>query len=350
MARVNKNKKTDDEIVNEIDLALSFYPWQEQQKDFLLNLAASTRLHHAFLLHGLANLGKFDFACAISAALLCEKQDVDGVLHNACQNCHACHLVRSMTHPDLYVLRPEKEGKQIPVDEIRLLIDFMSKSSGRSGRRMVIIDQCHQMNQNAANALLKFLEEPGENVHLFLVSSEIDSLLPTIRSRCQKLAMSLPTQSQALVWLKENIDGELENGLLEYAAGSPILAKRLLNDSIFNDRKTILSGLRHLLKSQEDLMSYVSQWSDYSLPKFLEWWHACLGDVLKLSAGADIEQLRFQSMYADIEVFAASINAQSLIEFMEELFLLRQQLLHGAPFTQALMLESVLIKWQALAK
>jgi len=255
-----------------------------------------------------------------------------------------------MTHPDIYVLRPEKEGKQIPVDEIRQLITFMSKSSSRSGRRMIIIDQCHQMNSNAANALLKFLEEPGDYVHLFLISSELDALLPTIRSRCQKLSFSTPTKPQAATWLKGQIEGELEYGLLEYAGASPLLALQLQNEPIYVERKLILSGLNAILQGKEGVMSYVSQWADYSLPQLLTWWHACLCDVLKLSEGAELQHLRFQSLYAELEIFSALIEQHALLAFMEELFLLRKQINRGAPFSQGLMLEALLLEWQSLAK
>lgn len=346
---VLKKKLEDQDDEQAIALALEFYPWQEQQKVFLFNLANQDHLHHAFLFHGPAHLGKFNFACAMSALLLCEHHSKNE-LGVACQHCHACHLVRSMTHPDLYVLKPEKEGKQILVDEVRQLIDFMSKSSARNGRRMVIIDQCHQMNSNAANALLKFLEEPGEHVHLFLVSSELNALLPTIRSRCQKLSFIEPSEAQALAWLKQYIDSEVESSLLEYAALSPLLALQLRDDPIFVNRKSILLALKSLLQNKVGAMAYAEQWSDYSLILFLSWWHACLGDVLKLLAGADIEQLRFKSLYAELEIFAGSVHQDNLLDFMDEIFLLRQQLNRGAPFTQTLVLQSLLLQWQDLAK
>lgn len=344
-----KKRKEEDEFEEPVELVLDFYPWHEQEKTFLFGLAKQERLHHAFLFYGAPQLGKFDFACAMAALLLCE-HELKNEHSSPCQNCHACHLVRSMTHPDLYVLKPEKEGKQILVDEVRLLIDFMSKSAARSGRRIVIIDQCHQMNANAANALLKFLEEPGERVHLFLLSSEIDSLLPTIRSRCQLLSFVAPTQYQAIKWLNEHMDTEVDSVLLEYAGDSPLLALQLIEDPIFVERKAILFALNTLLKGGTGVMIYSSQWSDYSLFLFLSWWHACLCDVLKLKMRADIQHLRFKSLYAELEFFAGAVDQDALLSFMEELLLLRRQLNRGASFTQSLVLESLLVQWQGLSK
>jgi len=345
----SKKPKITEEINDVIELVLEFYPWHEEQKIFLFNLAKQNHLHHAFLLHGPAYLGKFDFACAMAGVLLCESTGTKEKAE-ACRDCHACHLVRSMTHPDFYVLRPEKEGKQILVEEVRQLISFMSKSSARSGRRLIIIDECQQMNASAANALLKFLEEPGEHVHLFLISSEWNTLLPTIRSRCQKLSFSVPTESQSFNWLKKHIDGAIEQSLLEYSGGSPLLARKFQDQPIYTDRKTILLALRNLLQGNVGAISVANQWSEYSLGLFIEWWHACLCDVLKLMAQAEIQHLRFQSLYAELEIFANLIEEQRLISFMDEILFMRQQLNRGATFNQPLMLESLLLRWQSLTK
>ncbi len=338
------SKAAEDIAPDEALLRLEIYPWQQQQKQFLLELANSNKLHHAFLLHGQAYLGKFDFACAIAASLFCAEKG------EACGACHSCALVRSMAHPDFYLLRPEKEGKAIPVEDVRDMIEFMSKSSSRDGKRIVLIDQCQQMNANASNALLKFLEEPGEDVHIFLVCSELDALLPTIVSRAQKLAFNLPSAEQASQWLANEIGQSPDSSLLEYAGGSPLLAIQLVDEPLYQNRKEVLSGLKNMLQQRDGAMSYVSIWSDFPLIGFLSWWHACLVDALKLNAGADIQHLRFKSLYADLELLAGSIAYENLMSFSEELFVLRRQLLKGAPFAQELMLESLLVQWQALGK
>jgi len=332
-------------------LIIEAYPWQAAQQDLLLKLTNASRLHHAFIFHGAEHLGKFDFACAMAALLLCENKNRDQHKQTnlACQNCHACNLVKNMAHPDFFIVRPEKETKPITVDAIRELVEFMSRSSSRQGRRIVIIDQSHRMNSNASNALLKFLEEPGDNVHIFLVCSELDALLPTIRSRCQKLSFVAPEMTDAVDWLKANVEFKVDTALLEYASGSPLLAIKLQNNPVFADRHSILAGLKKLLADNANCMSYASAWSDYSLVFFLTWWHACLVDTLKIKLGADIKQLRFQSLSSELKFFAEAIDAKKIQTFNEELFALRLQLLRAAPFNQGLMLESVLLKWQALA-
>jgi DNA polymerase III subunit delta' len=178
----------------------------------------------------------------------------------------------------------------------------------------------------------------------------LNALLPTIRSRCQKLGFSAPTPSQAFSWLKENIDGNIEQSLLEYAGASPLLALQFQEQPFYVEHKTILSALINTLKGKAGVIAVANQWSEYSLSSFIEWWHACLCDVLKLLAGAEIQHLRFQSLYAELEIFAGMLDEESLMSFMDELFLLRQQLNRGATFNQSLMLESLLLRWQSLSK
>lgn len=330
-------------------LKQDFYPWHLKQQDFLLELAANGRMHHALLLYGPSHLGKFDFACAFSAAMLCEQKNNTGV---ACQTCHACHLVEAMTHPDLYVLRPEKAGKQIRVEEIRELTRFMSKSAGRSGKRMVIIDQCQQMNMSASNALLKFLEEPGESVHLLLVCNEIDALMPTIRSRCQKLRFPQVDEDQTRQWLHEQMGDAVDSALFEYANGSPLFAQKLLDDPVFNKRKQLLAGLKQVLLEQHGVLEISHLLEDVDLIDFLQYWHAYCVDILKILSGAESQQLRFQSHYAVFESMAAYLSGHHgekvLLVFMESVFQSRLQLVRGAPINRSLCIGSLLQDWQTL--
>ncbi|MDD2740733.1 MAG: DNA polymerase III subunit delta' [Rhodocyclaceae bacterium] len=196
------------------------------------------RLPHALLLVGQRGLGKFDFAMAFAAGLLCEQQTRDG---QACSQCLACNWFSQGNHPDFRLLQPgamseegdteeskKKASQQITVDQIRELDEFFNVGTHRAGLRIVLINPTETMNRNAANSLLKTLEEPSANTLFLLVSSEPLKLLPTIRSRCQVVPISLPKSRPAKAFLvAAGVKDEAR--WLALAGGSPGLAIELAN-------------------------------------------------------------------------------------------------------------------------
>src|SRR5690606_13775505 len=120
----------------------------------------------------------------------------------SCQ-CHACRLVEERTHPDLYWVEPEKAGHAIKVDQIRELGHFISQSGLMNLQRLAVIYPAEAMNVNAANALLKTLEEPAEGAHIILVSHQAGGLPATVRSRCQQILFTKPDKQIAINWLMQ---------------------------------------------------------------------------------------------------------------------------------------------------
>lgn len=169
--------------------------------------ARRERLPHALLLVGQKGMGKFELARLFAAGLLCEQPTPDGT---ACGGCLACNWFAQGNHPDFRLLQPEalsaegevEEGKkkpsqQITIDQVRALDDFLTVGTHRGGLRIVIVNPTEAMNRSTANALLKTLEEPPPNSLFLLVSSEPMRLLPTIRSRCQLIAVPTPQPAHA---------------------------------------------------------------------------------------------------------------------------------------------------------
>jgi DNA polymerase-3 subunit delta' len=358
MANTKKSGSKKEVVEEDISLNLEFYPWQTFQQNSLLDQLKNARLHHAFLFYGKPGIGKFDFACAFAARLLCKDQASSSEQNKiregrteACKECRACKMFESCTHPDFYLLRPEKEEKQIQVDEVRELVRFMSKSSSLSGKRIVIIEACEQMNLAASNALLKFLEEPGEEVHLFLVSSQIDSLLPTIRSRCQKLSFPPVLFSEAKGWLEESMDlsGEALEALWEFSEGSPLRALDSESDPIYLEQNEVVRALAQLLNPDEGIFSVSQQIEDYDLLPLLAWWYAICADVLKASMGAGEEYMRFKSLAGNTKSLSGNVDSAALELFMKDLLIQRRQLLTGSTVNGKLLLDSLLLSWKALA-
>jgi DNA polymerase III subunit delta' len=213
------------------------------------------KLPHALLLTGRAGIGKFLLARAFVAGLLCEQPHADGT---SCSVCQACHWLSQGNHPDFRMLLPEhlskqlghpagdeagdsdsektsdgksekKAGRQITIDQIRALDSFFSVGTHRQGLRIVLLYPAESMNRNTANAILKSLEEPPPSTLFLLVTSDAASLLPTIRSRCQLVAVPTPSHAESLAFVLANapVTENLATVSLALAGGAPLLAAEL---------------------------------------------------------------------------------------------------------------------------
>jgi DNA polymerase-3 subunit delta' len=201
--------------------------WQAAPWARIAALRASERLPHALLLDGPPGWGKRFFARQVARQLLelppapveafaWGDEEADGAL---------------LSHPDARIVRrtAAREGarvrQQITVDQIRELGEFLVRTAGQGGARVVILELAEELNVNAANALLKRLEEPGPGTLLLLVTHEIGKVLPTIRSRCQRLSLPPGSRAAATHWLQGRLPPGVDvDRLLTLAGDAPLLA------------------------------------------------------------------------------------------------------------------------------
>ncbi|AUZ05812.1 MULTISPECIES: DNA polymerase III subunit delta' [Vitreoscilla] len=197
------------------------YPWQQASWQHLS--ARWQTLPHAVLLSGQQGIGKQVFAQHLAQTLLCEQP----LAQQACQQCSGCHLFAQNSHPDYLFVTPEQDASsarklaQIKVDTVREILAFAQLSSHQGGKRVVVISPAESLNIQAANALLKVLEEPPENVVFILISHHRDRLLPTVLSRLQIIAMPKPTpQEVQTYWQQQGLQADMAQ--LAFHAGSPL--------------------------------------------------------------------------------------------------------------------------------
>jgi DNA polymerase-3 subunit delta' len=199
------------------------HPWNEPILDALARRLE--RLPHALLIHGPRGVGKLGLAERTSQLLLCEGKK------RPCDTCDACRWFRGGNHPDfrrvepevLWAEKPEKPSLVIKVEQVRELADFLYIGSHRGRLRIALVHPAEEMNENAANALLKGLEEPPAGAIFILVSHCPAQLLPTIRSRCVAVPVPLPPHNIALDWLAREGVTEPQRWLA-YAGGAPLRA------------------------------------------------------------------------------------------------------------------------------
>ncbi len=206
-------------------------------------VARRARLPHALLLSGPRGIGKYDLAHAFAASLLCEQPTASG---QACATCPACGWLAQGNHPDVRLQQPDalaeddsdsaeigkpkKASQQITIGQVRAIDAFLHVGTHRHGARVILVNPAEAMNRPTANALLKSLEEPITNTLFLLVSSEAERLLPTIRSRCQALAVGQPARAIAEQWLAQAGVSDAAHWLA-LAGGSPLLAAELGTES-----------------------------------------------------------------------------------------------------------------------
>lgn len=241
-----------------------YYDWQKVAWSSLWRPGAG--LPHALLIVGPEGTGKGRFAKAIAARLLCE-QPLDG---GACGSCPSCRWLAGGNHPDFRHVIAEadaeaaegegesdkKKSRQIVIDQIRALEDFVYVGGHRNGARVVVVEPAEAMNHAAANALLKILEEPPSSVYFVLITSNIRRLLPTIRSRCQILKPGKPTAVESVDWLTRH-DAAGAVDLLPLMGGAPLLAVQESG----NGRASVLASyLDTLANPGKDPLALAARW------------------------------------------------------------------------------------------
>jgi len=159
------------------------YGHDEIVRNFSTSLAQG-RLHHAWLLYGMKGIGKHHLAEKLAGLLMCEGQ-------SACGQCHGCQMLAAESHPDVLRLGLIEGKRDLNIEQVRQVLDFLSLSGAESSRRVVVLDDAERMNGQAANALLKGLEEPSAGSVLLIVCADLERLPATIRSRCM-LQQCLP--------------------------------------------------------------------------------------------------------------------------------------------------------------
>ena len=177
----------------------------EAAEDILADAFAGGRMHHAWLLAGRVGIGKATLAYGLARHVLArpDERDRSDKRLEVSASSVAARQVAALSHPGLLVLRrlfdpkAKRFGNAIPVDEVRRLKSFLGLTSADGAWRVVIVDAADDLNLNAANALLKSLEEPPRRCLFLLVASEPSGLLPTIRSRCRRLDLQ-PLAAQPL--------------------------------------------------------------------------------------------------------------------------------------------------------
>ncbi|MBX3707488.1 MAG: hypothetical protein KF911_12745 [Pseudomonadales bacterium] len=289
---------------------MNVLPWQEATAGRLAAQLAAGRLPHALLVSGPAGWGEAAFANWLALHLL----GLDEAL-----------AAEGLAHPDLRWIVPD--GSLIKVDAVRELAEFAQGTAQNGPRKVAVLIDAHAMNRNAANALLKTLEEPPAGTHLILVSCRPGRLLPTLRSRCQQITLTAD-RSAARGWLAGLGDvPDLELREFEHGGAPVAIAAGLAADetplAALLDRALAVPDPTTLADAvlKQDLTGVTGRWLRYV--------------AAGLAGESRIPRL-------------AAADPRGLARFAAELVWIRGQLLASNSVNVRLMGERLLVLWRAL--
>lgn len=286
------------------------YPWLTGLHTQLSQQYQTNQLHHALLINAAVGMGKRQFAMDFAAGLLCDKKT-----GQACGQCKSCLLLETQAHPDFFIAE-DPAAKSIGVDLIRQVVSRAQQKSQQGGALVFYIPDCDKMTEASANALLKTLEEPGQDKYLILTTASINRLLPTILSRCQQYVLRPPQLSELTSWLAEqNVDLARFETIYQQMNGSPLIALDYAKSDYLDKQKAFLAEFKQLITGQISAFQFSQIFDEKAYNQQLDWLNQAISKWLaaKLqSNSSDPKQAVKRLLISDLNLQLAHARAQML--------------------------------------
>lgn len=263
-------------------LAAITYSWHQTIWQRLQAARKQQHLPHALLFNGQTGCGHEHLVYAFAESLLCLQPDNEGY---ACKQCRSCNVFAAKAHPDFMLLETAEDKQVITVEQVRSLDRFLELSRSYSPNRVAVILNADTMNVNAANSLLKSLEEPANNSYILLFTANMARILPTVRSRCQPLRLLQPTQAEALAWLQKQALVQPASELLVLAGGRPLAAVNGDSGERLTQKTLFLDQLKSLLGGNSSIVELATHWDKYDRVELLDWQLAWIQQLIRQGVG-----------------------------------------------------------------
>ena len=290
---------------------MSVLPWQQDMAEHLTTVLKSQRLPHALLIRSPVGWGEIQFANWLALTLLEVDPEQDA---------------RLLAHQDLRWIGPD--GAVIKVDEIRQLAAFAVGTRQSAPRKVVVVEQAELMNVNAANALLKTLEEPPPDTHIILTSTRPGRLLPTIVSRCQSMRIN-PDPIKARAWLAQRwSEADIADKMFEYA-DAPIS----VDEALAARELSLAPMLAAIAETRTSATQHAKEMLQMDTERLtMRWYRYCSA---MLAGNRPIPGIPM-------------IDKASLAEFVDELQSARRQMMTTNSANTRLLLERLVARWKML--
>ncbi len=346
------------------------YSWQHEVWSQIVN--TQERLGHATLFVGAEGIGRSRFVSRLAVFLLCSSEE-----NKPCGTCINCSLFSASTHPDLHVVCSEIEFENLDtsllpyaeryderkdtqqksrnlrsnilISQSRALIDEANSHSKISKNKVFIINPVESLTIGAANALLKILEEPAENNFWLLIASDIQNLLPTISSRCQKIDFQPVSAEESSKWLeKESVSVNEIKLSLSLFSGQPLLAKRYIESKVLMNAVDSAEQILSLAQSRSgDVTAVAEVASSLGEGEFLLNIQRLLMDLVRLSTTGNSKQIFFDNLRKELYSLSQKFEQKNLFDAIDQVGTLRFQLEDGS-LDKKLAVEDALLTVQKL--
>ena len=314
------------------------YPWFSAVWEGFARQVEQDRLPHALLLVGQSGIGSLELARAMAQYLLCGAPQPG----RSCGQCRACLLIQADSHPDLRWVAPEDGSQSIKVAQIREMTDFTNKTAQQGGRKLVVLSPAESMNTNAANALLKSLEEPSGDCVYLLVTEQPAFLTATIRSRCSRMQIRTPDFADALQWLERNRVADAENLLLA-AGGRPLRVMDWLASDLWGQREQLRKDLLNLLDGNSNFLDCAKGLAATSGVWIVEQLQIWITEAIRMSVlGKDIDDALVGHL--------VNLPMQRLVRYYDVLSVKKRLLLSTANPNPQLLLEEIMMDLKELGR
>ncbi|MGM0426782.1 MAG: DNA polymerase III subunit delta' [Thermodesulfobacteriota bacterium] len=298
---------------------------QSSAKDFLKSVISRKRIPHGYLFTGIPGIGKTSTAKALTVALNCH----DPVDFDGCGRCPVCHQIRGGNFPDFLSIKPE--GQNIRIEQVRELDRKLSFPPVTGRYRVSVIHEAVRMTGEAANAFLKTLEEPPPQNILVLTTTEPFDLLPTIVSRCQRVAFQPLPVAQMADWLvtEKRMEKKQAAILSRASEGSLGVALKMLESDFLKKRGEWLASLRKLFTSSKaEVLDMAvtstegkNRWGlrssdtgETGLMDMLDTWETWFRDLLLIRVGGSQQLIVNRDFMDQLKSLAANFEIEGLIK------------------------------------
>ena len=333
----------------------TIHPWNQQLWQSLT--LESGRSNHALLFNGDIGLGKQDLAFSLAHFVLTQSQG------------QSLSLFDAGSHPDLHIIMPEafvgdnlldqyaqrylqthggKPRANITIDQIRTLNGTLTTHPHIAQNRIILIMHADTMNRNAANALLKSLEEPPSNTLFILVSNEVSKLAKTVRSRCSLINFTAPDYEHGHAWLsaqgdlaKTDIDSHLA-----MANNSPLLALQMYENDYLSALKSVFTDVNNLWTQRTEATQVAKSWQDVGSLKSIDILQKLSTDILRCTLSENPSSVFFPVQKSWVQSVAPKLSITKLLDAIDELIYAKRLL--STTVDELLVLETVSIKFSRL--
>lgn len=256
--------------------------WISAEMSTLAAAHEAGRMPHALLIHEAPGAGGDWLAQWTARLVLCQS-----TVGKPCGACPSCHRAASSQHPDLMVLQPIEDSRQIRIEQVRELSEELALTAHQGAYKVAIITPADTLNRFAANALLKTLEEPPPRTLLMLVVTQPSRLPATILSRCQRVRLKAPERKEAVSWLEATRGAGEWGAVLDTLGEAPMLAAEADPKAVAQVGAEVRRTLEEATTGAGDPVATAERWARADLPLRLRCIENWLTERIRAHSGCD---------------------------------------------------------------